>query len=122
MKCKWEHCDNILTGKQTAFCSKGCKSKHFTRKNRQIVKEKAMKLMGNACQLCGYDRCKDALHFHHKNPKEKSFRLSDGQTRSWKRVKKELEKCILVCANCHAEIHSRDAHVGMGAELLTRRP
>jgi len=57
--------------------------------------------------LCGYNRCKDALQFHHLNSEKKDFGVSQaGLTRSWERVKKEIEKCVLVCANCHREIHS----------------
>lgn len=57
--------------------------------------------------VCGYDRCSAALDFHHKDEREKSFGLSqDGMTRSWKKTKEELKKCVLVCANCHREIHA----------------
>ncbi len=61
---------------------------------------------GGCCQLCGYNRCSRALSFHHKDPKEKDFGLSvRGLTRSWEKIQAELDKCVLVCANCHMEIH-----------------
>lgn len=44
---------------------------------------------------------------HHENPKEKDFKLGSGNTMSWKEYKKEALKCILVCSNCHKEIHSK---------------
>lgn len=61
---------------------------------------------GGKCQCCGYNRYVGALEFHHINSEEKDFGISaKGYTRSWERVKEELDKCILVCANCHREIH-----------------
>jgi predicted HNH restriction endonuclease len=57
--------------------------------------------------ICGYGHCPEALDFHHRDPKQKSFGLSvRGLTRSWEKIQKELDKCILVCANCHREIHA----------------
>jgi len=56
---------------------------------------------------CGYNKCLEALEFHHRNPSEKEFNVSSkGHSRSWERVKKEIEKCDLLCANCHREIHA----------------
>lgn len=75
-------------------------------KRRKKIKELAIEYKGSKCQNCGYNKCKDALEFHHIDPLEKDFAIgSKGYTRSWDRVKKELDKCILVCANCHREIH-----------------
>jgi hypothetical protein len=76
-------------------------------KRRKILKEKAIALKGGKCIICGYSKCNAALDFHHIDGKKKDFGISlDGITRSWQRVQKELEKCILVCANCHREIHA----------------
>jgi len=67
----------------------------------------SLEYKGGKCCKCGYDKCVGALEFHHINPDEKEFGPGhNGHTRSWKRVKKELDKCILVCANCHREIHA----------------
>ena len=54
----------------------------------------------------GYNKCIDALEFHHENPSKKEFKLGSGNTMSWKEYKAEALKCILVCSNCHKEIHS----------------
>ena len=71
-----------------------------------MIKEMAIAYKGGKCCICGYDKCKSALDFHHKNGEVKNFGLSvRGLTRSWVRTKKELDKCVLVCANCHREIH-----------------
>lgn len=67
----------------------------------------AVEYKGDKCSVCGYDRCADALEFHHLDPSKKDFGISSkGYTRSWDKVKEELDKCILVCSNCHREIHS----------------
>ncbi len=75
---------------------------------RQRRKLLLINLRGNACERCGYDRCVDALHFHHLDPSQKEYRLSSGNTRSLEKDLEEVSKCMLVCANCHAEIHHRD--------------
>lgn len=76
-------------------------------KRRKKLKEMAISLKGGKCIFCGYNRSSAALDFHHIDGKTKEFGMSlDGITRSWKRVEKELEKCVLVCANCHREIHA----------------
>lgn len=63
---------------------------------------------GGKCEKCSYDKCNRALIFHHINPKKKKFGISaKGITRSWEKLKKELDKCILLCANCHAELHDK---------------
>ena len=51
----------------------------------------------------------EALEFHHLNPNEKDFIISDRNLiLDWNIIKKELDKCELVCANCHREIHSKE--------------
>ncbi len=75
-------------------------------KRRKKLKEMAIEYGGGQCQICGYKKCSRALNFHHKVASEKDFGLSArGLTRSWEKIKQELDKCILVCANCHMELH-----------------
>ena len=78
---------------------------------RRSMKIQAIKILGGKCSICGYDRCVDALEFHHENPSVKEFKLGSGNTMSWKAYKKEAEKCILVCSNCHKEIHSKLGYI-----------
>ncbi len=74
---------------------------------RKKLRELARTYKGNKCVICGYAKCSDALDFHHIDPKKKEFGLSvKGLTRSWEKIKKEIDKCILICANCHREIHA----------------
>ena len=55
--------------------------------------------------LCGYDRCDAALQFHHVDRATKRFALSrEGVTRSLAKAREEAAKCVLLCANCHAEV------------------
>ena len=78
---------------------------------RRSMKKQAIKILGGKCSVCGYDKCIDALEFHHKNPKEKDFKIGSGNTMSWKEYKNEAEKCVLLCTNCHKEIHSKLGYI-----------
>lgn len=71
---------------------------------RRSVKARAVAAMGGKCCACGYGRSIRAMHFHHMDPTHKDFHIS-RQIRAWQRVLQELAKCILVCSNCHCEIH-----------------
>ena len=73
---------------------------------RKKIRDMALEYKGGKCVLCGYKKSKRALSFHHLDPKKKDFGLSNrGITRSWGKTQKELDKCILICANCHMEVH-----------------
>jgi DNA-binding transcriptional ArsR family regulator len=72
---------------------------------RRRVKRRLVERAGGACQICGYQRHPAALQFHHLDPDAKSFTVSrQGHTRAYAEVAAEADKCLLVCANCHAEI------------------
>jgi len=72
---------------------------------RKRTKQKLVDYKGGKCEICGYSKCIESLHFHHTNPEEKDFSIS-GKSLSFDRLKQEVDKCILVCSNCHTEIHS----------------
>ena len=75
-------------------------------KRRKKVRLMAVEHKGGACQICGYNKSHRALVFHHVDPTLKSFGISEkGFTRAWSKIKEELEKCILLCSNCHMEVH-----------------
>jgi len=68
----------------------------------------AIEYKGGKCRLCGYNKCSEALEFHHIDSAVKDFGISNkGYTRGWKRVKTELDKCVMLCANCHREVHAK---------------
>ncbi|KKL91884.1 hypothetical protein LCGC14_1890240 [marine sediment metagenome] len=70
-------------------------------------KERALEYKGRKCEICSYDKCRRALNFHHKDETKKNFGISGAHTRSWDEIQKELDKCTLVCSNCHMEIHAK---------------
>lgn len=74
-------------------------------KRRRKIKIMALEYKGGECRICGYKKFPGALELHHINKAEKSFGIGDkGYTRSWEKVKAELDKCVLLCANCHREV------------------
>ena len=76
---------------------------------RQKRKLLLVQLSGGKCSLCGYDRCLAALEFHHIDPTTKEYQLSSGNCHSLEKDIEELHKCLLVCANCHREIHQENS-------------
>lgn len=87
---------------------KECRKEAVSSKRRRN-KLALIEYKGGKCQICGYDKCVDALEFHHINKEEKEFGLGNGDIRSLIKLKEEADKCILVCANCHREIHAKEA-------------
>jgi Helix-turn-helix domain len=86
-----------------AQCKK-CRSEAVARRRRK-VKRILVEEAGGRCAPCGYDRCHAALGFHHLDPASKSFGIAGkGFTRSIDRLRAEAAKCVLLCANCHAEV------------------
>ena len=77
----------------------------LVRRRRRNLKLMLAIYVGNKkCKRCGYDKCLVAMDFHHLDPKKKELNISGCN--SWKKLKIESEKCILLCANCHRELHA----------------
>jgi predicted HNH restriction endonuclease len=75
---------------------------------RRKVRAMAVAYKGGQCELCGYDRSIDVFEFHHRDGSQKDFGISEkGYARSWARVRSELDKCQLLCSNCHRETHAK---------------
>ena len=92
--------------KKRTYADRAAYMVEAVRKRRTKLRQMARDYKGGKCEICGYKKCPRALSFHHLDPKKKSFGLADkGLTRSWDKIRNEIEKCILVCANCHMEIH-----------------
>lgn len=72
----------------------------------QERKIQALDYKGNKCMICGYNKCRDALVFHHRDPLAKEFGISKSKTIAWSKVRAELDKCVLLCHNCHSEVHA----------------
>ena len=80
------------------------------------MREMAVDYKGAECLVCGYNKCLEALEFHHLSSSDKDFGISSkGYTRSWAKIQEELDKCLLLCANCHREFHA-------GMQLLEETP
>lgn len=74
---------------------------------RRNVKRKLVAEAGGSCRLCGFDTHPAALQFHHRDPSKKAFHLSyGGMTRGIGRMRAEAQKCVLLCANCHALVEA----------------
>jgi len=83
------------------------KSSEKVKRWRRRTKERLVRAMGGECVCCGYSKCLDALEFHHRDPNEKDVGIGGirGNVVAWKRIIEEVKKCVLVCSNCHKEIH-----------------
>ena len=106
MLCKKHGLTEFVLRKDGKYRCKKCTSENVDKRRRKL-KHELVKYKGGKCEICGYDKCEAALDFHHLNPDEKEFQLSSGNTCSLEKMKKEADKCILVCANCHREIHDK---------------
>jgi transposase len=104
----------VLEGRGYYRC-KQCRQEGVSEWRRR-VKRRLVTEAGGRCALCGYNRCVAALQFHHRDPGQKAFALSrQGATRSFAEARAEAAKCVLLCANCHAEVESGYAELGAAA-------
>lgn len=96
---------HVLENCGTYRCTK-CRARNVAARRRK-VKEILVAESGGRCQICGYDRCTAALEFHHLDPGTKVFGLARrGVTCAIDKVREEARKCVLLCANCHAEVEA----------------
>lgn len=103
--CKYHGLIKFRYDSKSYRCIK-CSSEAVQRR-RDKLKLLSIQYKGSKCAICGYDKCIEALEFHHIDPNKKEFGIAaKGYTRSFEKIKKELDKCVLLCANCHREIHS----------------
>jgi len=84
------------------------------RKIEMIRKNFVFEKMKIGCAIYGYNKCARALDFHHIDTSKKILPINANTvTHSWKIVQQELKNCILICRNCHAEIHSQEEKLCM---------
>lgn len=81
-------------------------SYQYVKQNRINTKQAIIEVMGGSCVCCGYNKCEQALELHHLNPNEKDFTFSKNLNKSWESLMEELPKTVLLCANCHREVHN----------------
>ena len=74
---------------------------------RRRSKERIVAAMGGCCQICGYRKCTSALALHHIDPSQKDFSFGRmrAHPKAWIKIVVELRKCVLLCHNCHSELH-----------------
>jgi len=75
---------------------------------RYRTKLRMVEAFGSKCGICGYSKCIKALEFHHLDPSKKDFSPGAGRasSKSWEKICIELRKCVMLCANCHREVHA----------------
>ena len=116
-------CNKALKGRQRKFCSRKCKNKSGNisfqsylaqQKRGRQRKLDLIKLFQGGCGKCGYKKNYAALEFHHVNPDEKAFQLDlrSLSNRNLGVILEEVKKCILLCSNCHAELHNPECYLG----------
>jgi len=83
------------------------KRRRSSRARAMKKKKRLVKYLGGKCTFCGYDKCLAAFDFHHINAEEKSFGVGQGisECKKFEALLKEAKKCVLLCANCHRELH-----------------
>lgn len=126
---KCTSCNNILEHTTENFCFRKdgrsfnrCRSCERKRNfgGRHNIKLQCIKYKGGKCICCGYDKYHGSLDFHHTNPNKKDFSVSRFKSLDFnEKLKQELDKCVLVCKNCHGEIHG-GVIILSGADTRTR--
>jgi hypothetical protein len=112
-------CESPLTGRQKIFCSARCKNVSTNNRHQNYVSQQQrgrqrrqllIQEKGGCCERCGYGHNAAALAFHHPDPSSKSFGidLRKCSNTSWQILLAEASKCVLLCLNCHAEVHNPD--------------
>lgn len=76
--------------------------------SRKKLKVKLKQQLGGKCSKCGYSKCLDALDFHHVDPNKKLYNIGGLHNTTKKNILIEVKKCILICSNCHRELHSKN--------------
>jgi hypothetical protein len=102
--CKTSAKEDFYTKGYRRFKCKTCHKKRIKEKtdNRKI---ELINYKGGKCLTCGYDKCIAALEFHHRDPSQKDPDWSKSRKHKFEKIKDELDKCDLLCANCHREVH-----------------
>lgn len=90
------------TGKTQSYC-KSC-HKTITIERLKSYRKEFVDYGGGKCQKCGYNKCVAALEFHHEGEKDPSWSKFKNRKLN-EEIKRELNRCVLLCANCHREAH-----------------
>jgi hypothetical protein len=97
---------NRRNGKGNSVYCKHCSNNQAVERQKKF-KQQCIDYKGGKCVSCGYKKCNNVLEFHHLDPSKKEFSIAQARLTSFnEEVKRELDNCALVCANCHREIHA----------------
>lgn len=91
-------------GHKKSICG-NCHNQYNLEKGQE-KRKKAVEHLGGKCKICGYNKHICSLDFHHRNPSEKDPSFKSMRYWSWKRIELEINKCDLLCKNCHAAVHA----------------
>ena len=95
---------NKFYGHKRTICG-ACHNKYTLQKGLE-KRQKAIDYLGGKCQICDYNKHYGALEFHHLDPSIKDPKYGNLRSWSWDRIVREIQKCVLLCANCHREVHA----------------
>ena len=91
--------------RNAGLTTKHCNSCLTTLRHREL-KIKGVGYLGGKCCICGYNKCLASMDFHHIDETQKKFTIGSSFNRSWLKIKNELDKCVVLCRNCHGEYHA----------------
>lgn len=103
--CLCKHCGRTYVYDRVKQMQRNYCSSCSSNRRRRSIKLQAIEYKGGKCIVCGYHRCSRSLDFHHIDPTAKAFTISSAMSLTWEKIKKELDKCVLLCSNCHGEVH-----------------
>ncbi len=119
-RCKTTHpIDKFYNRRGKLHSSVYCKecTKQQTVERQQKFKAECVKYKGGCCEECGYKKCIAALEFHHSDRTAKEFNVSHARLKKMnKETMAELDKCKLLCANCHREVHYLTSSIQLSYE------
>lgn len=93
-------------GKQTHSYCRSCVNQQ-TKDRQRWLKQQAVAYKGGSCERCNGKFHPAVYDFHHVDPTQKDFSIGHSKMLSLDKVKPELDKCELLCSNCHREHHAK---------------
>lgn len=98
--------DTRVDGSRVKNYKPNCKVCANIKWKQQITERLEVIVSEWACCKCGYNKCREALDFHHRDPTKKDFTIASRWCISEQKLRKEIAKCVLLCSNCHRELHA----------------
>ena len=96
----------MIGGRSGKPYNKDCPKAVYAKEYRNRNLAKIAKIKESGCIQCGYNAHPETLQFHHMDPSTKKFGIGSSVMRSWEKLQAEINKCVLLCANCHCEVEN----------------